>query len=141
MRPRWGASKAKTDAGDSMKLADYLRTDGHLLPRLGPTEQATMDLQALTRTRADHLEARVSAVNRLAALLDEHWPGGKAMFASLDSDIALAFLERYPTPDSAAGLTPGRLGAWCRRRGYSGRKSGSTQMRYAENSNPGVRAA
>lgn len=49
MRPRWGASKAKTDAGDSMKLADYLRTDGHLLPRLVPTEQATLDLQALTR--------------------------------------------------------------------------------------------
>ncbi|MFJ9822489.1 hypothetical protein ACIRU3_46255 [Streptomyces sp. NPDC101151] len=44
MRARWGASKAKTDAGDSTKLADYLRTDGHLLPRLEPTEQATLDL-------------------------------------------------------------------------------------------------
>ncbi|MCJ0875613.1 IS110 family transposase [Streptomyces sp. AP-93] len=130
MRPRWGASKAKTDAGDSMKLADYLRTDGHLLPRLKPTEQATMDLQALTRTRADHVEARVAAVNRLAALLDEHWPGGKVMFASLDSDIALAFLERYPTPGSAAKLTPGRLEAWCKRRGYSGRKSGGTLMEH-----------
>jgi Transposase len=26
--PRWGASGAKSDAGDSDKLADYLRTDG-----------------------------------------------------------------------------------------------------------------
>ncbi|MGW9032636.1 IS110 family transposase, partial [Streptomyces sp. NPDC055722] len=69
MRARWGASKAKTDAGDSMKLADYLRTDGHLLPRLEPTEQATLDLQALTRQRADHIEAKVAAVNQLAALL------------------------------------------------------------------------
>lgn len=124
MRPRWGASKAKTDAGDSMKLADYLRTDGHLLPRLEPTEQATMDLQALTRTRADHVEARIAAVNQLAALLDAHWPGGKAVFASLDSDIALAFLERYPTPASAARLTAARLETWCKRRGYSGRKPG-----------------
>lgn len=125
MRPRWGASKAKTDAGDSRKLADYLRTDGHLLPRLEPTEQATMDLQALTRTRADHIEARVAAVNQLAALLDAHWPGGKAVFASLDSDIALAFLERYSTPAAAARLTAGRLEAWCKRRGYSGKKPGS----------------
>lgn len=125
MRPRWGASKAKTDAGDSLKLADYLRTDGHLLPRLEPTEQTTMALQALTRQRADHIEARVAAVNQLAALLDMHWPGGKAVFANLDSDIAMAFLERYPTPASAAKLTAARLEAWCKRRGYSGKRPGT----------------
>ncbi|MFE4752391.1 IS110 family transposase [Streptomyces mirabilis] len=125
MRPRWGAAKAKTDAGDSLKLADYLRTDGHFLPRLEPTEQATMELQGLTRQRADHIAARVAAVNQLAALLDAHWPGGKAVFASLDSDIALAFLERYPTPASAAKLTAGRLEVWCKRRGYTGNRPGS----------------
>ncbi|WP_445398691.1 IS110 family transposase [Streptomyces sp. LE64] len=125
MRPRWGASKAKTDAGDSLKLADYLRTDGHFLPRLEPTEQATMELQALTRQRADHVAARIAAVNQLAALLDAHWPGGRAVFSSLDSDIALAFLERYPTAASAAKLTAGRLEAWCKRRGYSGKRPGS----------------
>lgn len=125
MRPRWGASKAKTDAGDSMKLADYLRTDGHLLPRLEPTEQATLDLQALTRQRADHIHARVAAVNQPAALLDEHWPGGKALFSTLDSDIALAFLERYPTTGPAARLTAARLETWCKRRGYSGGKTGA----------------
>nr|WP_307791305.1 IS110 family transposase [Streptomyces actuosus] len=128
MRARWGASKARTDAGDSMKLADYLRTDGHLLSRLEPTERATLGLQALTRQRADHIEARIAAVNQLAALLDEHWPGGKAVFADLDSDIALAFLERHPTPASAAKLTAGRLQAWCKRRGYSGKKPGSVLM-------------
>ncbi|MER6169629.1 IS110 family transposase [Streptomyces violaceorubidus] len=125
MRPRWGASKAKTDAGDSHKLADYLRTDGHLLPRLEPTDQATMDLQALTRQRADHIEARIAAINQLTALLDMHWPGGKALFSGLDSDIALAFLERYPTPASAAKLTAEHLEGWCKRRGYSGKRSGS----------------
>jgi transposase len=125
MRPRWGAAKAKTDAGDSLKLADYLRTDGHFLSRLEPTERATMELQALTRQRADHMAARIAAVNQLAALLDMHWPGGKAVFATLHSDIALAFLERYPTPASAAKLTAGRLEAWCKRRGYSGKRPGS----------------
>jgi transposase len=122
VRPRWGAAKAKTDAGDSFKLADYLRTDGHTLRRLEPTEQATLELQALTRTRADLVEAKVAAVNQLAALLDAHWPGAKAVFADLDSAIALAFLERYPAPETAAKLTPARMAAFCKRHAYSGRR-------------------
>ncbi|HVW45359.1 MAG TPA: IS110 family transposase [Amycolatopsis sp.] len=128
VRPHWGAARAKNDPGDSFKLADYLRTDGHQLRTLAPTLPETLELQALTRQRADHVEARVAAVNQLAALLDEHWPGGKAIFASLDSDIALAFLDRYPTPESAAGLTAGRLEAFCKRHSYSGRRPGSVLL-------------
>lgn len=125
IRPRWGAARAKSDPGDSFKLADYLRTDGHQLRTLAPTATATLELQALTRQRADHVEARVAAVNQLAALLDEHWPGGRAVFASLDSDIALTFLDRYPTPQAAATLTAARLEAFCKRHGYSGKRPGS----------------
>lgn len=124
MRPRWGASKAKTDAGDSHKLADYLRTDGHQLRRLTPTDPKTLGLQALTRQRADHIEAKIAAVNQLNAQLDQLWPGGKAVFADRDSDIALDFLDRYPTPQAAAKLTPAKLEAWCKRRGYSGKRTG-----------------
>lgn len=124
VRPRWGAARAKSDPGDSFKLADYLRTDGHQLRTLAPTLPETLRLQALTRQRADHVEARIAAVNQLAALLDEHWPGGKTVFASLDSDIALAFLDRYPTPESATTLNAGRLEAFCKRHGYSGKRPG-----------------
>ncbi|MFI9082197.1 transposase [Streptomyces sioyaensis] len=74
-------------------------------------------------TDLNYVEARVAAVNQLTALLDEHWPGGKAVFA--DSDIALAFLEQFPIPAAAATLTAGRLGAWCKRRGYSGKRPDS----------------
>jgi hypothetical protein len=125
VRPRWGAARAKSDPGDSFKLADYLRTDGHQLRTLAPVLPETLELQALSRQRDDHVEARISAVNQLAALLDEHWPGGKAVFASLDSDIALAFLDRYPTPQDAAGLTASRLETFCKRHGYSGKRPGS----------------
>jgi transposase len=125
VRPRWGAARAKSDPGDSFKLADYLRTDGHQLRMLAPTLPETLELQALTRQRGDHIEARVAAINQLAALLDEHWPGGKAVFASLDSDIALAFLDTYPTPQAATKLTAARLEAFCKRHGYSGKRSGS----------------
>jgi hypothetical protein len=45
-RPRWGVAGAKSDPGDSYKLADYLRTDGHRLRRLRPADDATRELQA-----------------------------------------------------------------------------------------------
>jgi Transposase/Transposase IS116/IS110/IS902 family len=122
-RPRWGASRAKSDPGDSYKLADYLRTDGHRLRRLEPLDPATGHIQALSRMRDDHVEAKVAATNQLAALLGRHWPGAAAIFARLDSDIALAFLDDYPTPASAARLGEARLAMFCRRHSYSGRRS------------------
>jgi len=103
-RPRWGASGAKSDPGDSYKLADYLRTDGHRLRRLEPTESGLRELQALVRLRDDQVRARTAATNQLAATLDAHWPGPRDLFRSLASPIALAFLTDYPTPQAAAHL-------------------------------------
>ncbi|TDQ01597.1 transposase, partial [Labedaea rhizosphaerae] len=60
--------------------------------------------------------------NQLAALLDAHWPGAKAIFANIESAIALAFLSRYPTATSAVSLTEKRLAAFCAKQGYSGKK-------------------
>src|ERR1700677_1751639 len=125
VRPRWGAARAKNDPGDSFKLADYARTDIHRLPVLVPTLPETLELQALTRQRDNQLALRIAAVNQLAALLDQHWPGGKTVFAQLHSPIALDFLHRYPTPQAAATLTPARIEAFCRRRQYSGRRTGA----------------
>jgi hypothetical protein len=36
--------------------------------------------------------------NQLRAQLDAFWPGARAIFFDLDSPIALAFIERYPSP-------------------------------------------
>jgi hypothetical protein len=121
-RSRWGASRAKSDPGDSYRLADYLRTDGHRLRRLQPLDEATRQLQALVRMR-DDVEARVAATNQLQALLDAHWPGAVRIFADLASEIALDFLERYPTPDAAARLGEARLAAFLKRHSYCGRRS------------------
>ncbi len=38
----------------------------------------------MIRTRDDLVEMRVAATNQLAALLDAHWPGAKAVFANVD---------------------------------------------------------
>jgi transposase len=122
-RPRWEGAGSKSDPGDAYRLADLLRTDQHRLRTLQPLDQATRELQALVRLRDDHVAARVAATNQLAALLDQHWPGAAAIFARLDSEIALSFLERYPTPESTTRLGQGRLDAFLRRHSYCGRRS------------------
>ncbi|WP_270890024.1 IS110 family transposase [Pedococcus sp. 5OH_020] len=122
-RPRWGASGAKSDPGDSYKLADYLRTDGHRLRRLEPVDPGLQELQALVRLRDDQVRARTAAVNQLTATLDAHWPGARHLFRSLASPIALAFLTDYPTPAAARHLGEGRMAAFCRRHSYRGGKS------------------
>jgi transposase len=122
-RPRWGASGAKSDPGDSYKLADYLRTDGHRLRRLRPADRGLVELQALTRLREDHVRFRTATINQLTAMLDAHWPGPRKLFCSLASAIALAFLTDYPTPQSAQRLGPARMAAFLRRNSYRGGKS------------------
>jgi transposase len=122
-RPRWEGASSKSDPGDAYRLADLLRTDRHRLRALRPLDQATRELQALVRLRDDHVKARVAATNQLAALLGQHWPGAAAIFGRLDSEIALAFLERYPTPQSTARLGEARLTAFLRRHSYCGRRS------------------
>jgi hypothetical protein len=120
--PRWGASGAKSDAGDSYKLADYLRTDGHRLRRLDRSDPGLQELQALVRLREDHVRARTAASNQLGALLEAHWPGPKAVFYRLASPIALAFLAEYPTPQAAARLGEAGMASFCRRHSYRGGK-------------------
>lgn len=124
-RPRWEGAGAKSDVGDAYRLADLLRTDRHRLRPLRPLDRATRELQALVRLRDDHVKARVAATNQPAALLGQHWPGAAAIFARLDSEIALAFLERYPTPQSTARVGKARLEAFLRRHSYCGRRSAS----------------
>ena len=50
------------------------------------------------------------------------WPGASKVFCSVDSQIALAFLRRYPSPVDARGLGEQRLAAFLKRHSYTGRK-------------------
>jgi transposase len=122
-RPRWGSAGAKSDAADAFMLADYARTDRHRLRRVVPVAQATRELAAIVRARLSLVEARTAASNQLGAVLAEHWPGAALVFQKLISQVALAFLTDYPTPQSAALLGEGRMRQFCRRHSYRGGKS------------------
>ena len=116
-------SGAKSDPGDARVIADYLRLRRHDLRELRPFSGETRALRAVVRTRGDLVDARVAAGNQLAATLAAFWPGAGELFADVWSEIALAFLERYPTPTAAAHLGEARLAAFPRKHGYSGRRT------------------
>lgn len=122
-RPRYAAAPGKSDAGDAYILADLLRTDGHRFEPLRAPSDTTRALRALVRTRDDLVATRVQLANQLRSLLEGFWAGAAAIFADVDSPIALAFLDRYPTPESAARLGPKRMERFLKTHRYSGRRS------------------
>jgi transposase len=122
-RPRYSAAQGKTDLGDAFILADLLRTDRHRLRELRPLSDETKALRALVRSRDDLVAQRVALANQLRALLESFWPAAATVFADVDSPIALAFVEAYPTPESAARLGEKRMAAFLARHSYCGRRS------------------
>jgi transposase len=122
-RPRYRAAGGKNDLGDAYLLADVLRTDGHRFRPLSPQSDALKALRAFVRTRDDLVAERIALANQMRALLESFWPGAAEIFAEVDSPIALAFIERYPTPKSAASLGPKRLASFLAQHQYCGRRS------------------
>jgi len=121
-RPRFSAAGHKSDSFDAFVLGELARTDSHRFRVLVPDSDATKALRALTRAREDLVETRVALANALRAQLECFWPGAVAIFADIDSPIALAFLKRYPSPADARGLGEQRLERFLARNHYCGRR-------------------
>lgn len=122
-RSRYRSTGAKSDGADAYMLADILRTDGHRFQPLRPISDDLKALRALVRGRDDLARHRLALANQLRALLDSFWAGAGQIFADIDSPIALAFLDRYPTPESARRLGEKRLAGFLAQQAYGGRRS------------------
>src|SRR3974390_1927724 len=122
-RPRYRSHGGKSDASDAYVLADLLRTDGHRFKPLAAQCDEIRALRALVRGRDDLIATRVHLANQLRSLLESYWVGAAEIFADVDSSIALAFIQRYPTPEAASRLGPQRIAAFCAHNAYCGRRS------------------
>ena len=109
MRPRYSVAGGKSDSFDSFVLAELARTDSHRFRVLVPDSDQTKALRAMTRAREGLVRTRVGLANQLRDQLACFWPGASKVFCGVDSQIALAFLKRYPTPLDARGLGEQRL--------------------------------
>jgi transposase len=122
-RERYQIARGKSDGFDAYVLAELARTDMHRLRLLVPDRDQTKALRTLVRTREELVGQRVALANQLRAQLDAFWPGAAKIFSDIDSPIALAFLERYPSPLDARGLGEHRLAGFLSRNQYCGRRS------------------
>jgi len=123
----------KTDTGDAYMLADLLRTDGHRFRPLEPQSDEIRALRALVRTRDDLVAERVALANQLRSLLESFWPGAAEIFYDIDTPIALAFVARYPTPQSASHLGEKRLASFLAQHAYCGRRPASVLLERLRN--------
>lgn len=122
-RPRYRSHGGKSDPSDAYVLADLLRTDGHRFQPLAPECDQIRALRALVQSRDEMVTARVRLANQLRELLQSYWPGAAQVFSDVDCLIALAFIQRYPTPHSAARLGVKRMAVFCKQHHYSGRRT------------------
>ena len=133
-------SGAKSGSADAAVIAEYLRLRYHKVRPATPYSGQTRALRTVTRTRDDLVELRIAAANQLAALLDAHWPGGKAIFSRLDSPIALSFLAAYPDAATAAGLGEAGITGFCAQHGYSGKRPAAQLLHRLRAAPPGTTA-
>jgi len=138
LRRRYAVGGAKSDPGDAYVIADVARTDGHRLRRLEPLSEQTKALRSVVRARDDLVHQRVAVGNQLRSCLEAYWPGAAVIFADVCSEIALAFVERYPTSGSAARLGEVRLGSFLKKAGYSGRRPAAELLERLRSAPEGV---
>ncbi len=74
------------------------------------------------RGRDDLVATRVQLANQLRSLLESFWPGAAEVTADVNSPIALAFIDRHLTPETAGRLGPKRMAAFCAQHASSGRR-------------------
>jgi transposase len=121
-RDRYRSSRAKSDAVDAVVLANILRTDAHAHRPLPADSELVRSLRVLTRAQQDAIWDRVTATNRVRAVLRAFFPAAIAAFERggkhrLDSAACRVILAAAPTPTKAARLSMLQLRSLLRRAG------------------------
>jgi transposase len=104
VRDRYRMSDSKSDAFDAYVLADFLRTDHAHLRALRPSSEKAQELKLLSRDQRRVVNHKTRLLNQLTITLKEYYPRPLEAFENVETQIALDFLTRYPTPAHLAVL-------------------------------------
>jgi transposase len=110
-RDRYAVSRAKSDPGDALVLANILRTDLAAHRPLPADSELAGSIRVLARAQQDAVWDRQQAANKLRSLLREYYPTLLATFDDLTSRDARATLGVAPTPTAAQKLRRSTLRA------------------------------
>ncbi len=118
-REALSANGVKTDTIDRKVLAMFLVTFHQENKPLRPDDPEIIHLRILCQDRLRLVEERSAKVNELQAILKCYYPAFLGLFGGLDSEIALDFLQQYPTQKQLQKLSERRLVNWLSRHHYS----------------------
>lgn len=118
-RDRYRVSGAKTDRIDATVLANILRTDSQRFRPIIPDSELTRELKILTRDYNSLIQSHTRLLNKLICCLKDYYPLALNLFGDINSDIALSFLEKFPTSEEVQKLTKARLEKFLVTQGYN----------------------
>jgi transposase len=128
-RDRHRQSRSISDAADAFVLANILRTDRHLYAPWEADMPITRRIRSQVRLVMNLKRIVIRLSNQLRNLLWRYYPVAADLFSGLDRQIALQFIQAFPTPQAALRLTSEEFTTFCRAHRY--RRSDLIVRRYA----------
>jgi len=119
-RENYSVAGAKSDKSDALVLARFLKNDHGCLRPFKPSSEPARELRLLTRDRQTLVAFRTQLVNQLISCLKAYYPRALELFSQPDSNIFLAFLREFPTPEDAQKVTVVRFTTFLKRNSYPG---------------------
>lgn len=117
-RDRHRQSRSCSDKGDAVVLAHILRTDREQYVPLEADMPLTRQICSQVCLLGNLKRNVVRFSNQLRTLLWRYYPIAAELFCKLDQPLSLAFIQTYPTPQAAQGLTQAKFTAFCHANRY-----------------------
>lgn len=119
-RDRFRMSQSKSDCFDAYVLAQFVRTDHAHLRALQPNSEQAQELKMLARDHYRLVRQRTRLLNQIEVTLKEYYPRPLEVFSDLESNIALDFLQHYPTPQALSALSRRNWSRFAKRQHHLG---------------------
>lgn len=110
---------SKNDRSDARLLAHLLRMQDQDCRIIQRSSHSVMVLGQLLQAYEQLQRQQVRTSNQLRQILKQYYPTMLRLFSSVKTNIALAFLQEYPTPQAAQSLSHGDLETFLRAQGYN----------------------
>lgn len=116
---RYRQSGARNDCSDAWLIADILRTDRLRYHPWSPGSPLLRQIR-IRVSLLNHLSRECQRTsNRLRAVLMRYYPNAAHVFSSLTAQIALNFIQTFPTPQVAAELSFEAFREFARQQGHA----------------------
>ena len=108
-RSAFTPSGAKDDVPDAKVLLELVHLHTAKLRPLEPQDSATVQLTALVEVRRGIVDRRTTVTNQLSSLLKTYYPQALQLLGELNTELAVAFLRRWPDVISLKAAKPGTI--------------------------------